>query len=77
MADSKTNHKDGELERYVDGHKEVDHVDPIYDDGSTAVDISRQVDDNIRPAVAASPNGMVRSPRLPHLKLKGVTDVPC
>jgi hypothetical protein len=27
MADTKADHKDGELERYVDAHKEVDHVD--------------------------------------------------
>jgi hypothetical protein len=38
MADSKADHKDGELERYVDTHKEVDHVDPTYDDGSTTAD---------------------------------------
>jgi hypothetical protein len=38
MADSKVNHKDGELKRYVDDHKEVDHVDPAYDDGSTVAD---------------------------------------
>jgi hypothetical protein len=45
-------------------------------EGLHGVDISRRADDNIRLAVAASPNGMVRSPRLPHLKLKEVTDVP-
>ena len=38
MADSKADHKDGELERCVDGHKELDHVDQSYDDGSTAAD---------------------------------------
>ena len=38
MADSKVDRKDGELEGYVDSHKEVDHVDPTYDDGSTAAD---------------------------------------
>ena len=38
MADTKADHKDGELERYVDAHKEVDHVDPTNDDGSASAD---------------------------------------
>jgi hypothetical protein len=33
MADSKAEHKDGELERYIDGDKEVDYVDPSSDEG--------------------------------------------
>jgi hypothetical protein len=33
MADSKTGHKNGELEKYFDENKEVDHVDASPDQG--------------------------------------------